>query len=191
MGVSADDNVELCGSRIEVKLLNVVQNVYQGRASLDDCRSGQVGRPILFVNISSHCDDRGKCSQLVDDPRFANVAGVDDQIGSFECGQRLLSKEAVSVRDHPNDSNVDHLFDRTGSRAQSAPSTKTPVVIGVHLKPPLQQWPDEIKHISGRDTVAVLGGMNAVRAHHAGLIVDVDEKEREVSQFVLACQVGI
>jgi hypothetical protein len=134
--VSADDNVELGGGGVEVELLNVVQNVYQGRTSLDDCRSGQVGRPILFVNISSHCDDRGKRSQLVDDPRFANVAGMDDQIGSFECGQRLLAKEAVGVRDQPNDSSGDHLFDRTGLQAQSAPSTKAPVVIGVHLKRP-------------------------------------------------------
>lgn len=57
--------------------------------------------------------------------------------------------------------------------------------------PNLQKWPDEVKHISGHDAVALFGGMNAIRPHHAGLVVNVDEKKREVAQFVLARQIGI
>ena len=83
MRVSADDNVELSGSGIDVKLLNIVQDVYQGRASLSDRRHRQLGSPSAVVKVSSDSDDRRHAAQLFDDRWLANIAGMDDQIASF------------------------------------------------------------------------------------------------------------
>lgn len=46
-----------CGG-VEVKLLNVVKNVYRGRASLDECRRGQLGRLRASADVSFDGDHR-------------------------------------------------------------------------------------------------------------------------------------
>src|SRR5580700_9541086 len=80
MRVSTHHNVELGGGWFEVKFLNVVQDVYQGRASLGDRGLRQLGCPSTFVNVSSHGNDWRHRTQLFDDLRLANVARMDDQI---------------------------------------------------------------------------------------------------------------
>jgi hypothetical protein len=76
--VSADDNVELGSRRIEVKLLNVVQDVYQNRSTFGDCRHRQLGGPRAFVNVASNSHDRRHVAQLLEDPRLANITCMDD-----------------------------------------------------------------------------------------------------------------
>ena len=56
--VPTDDNLELSSRGIDVKLLNVVQNVYQGGANFGDGRHRQLGRPGTFVNVAPIGDDR-------------------------------------------------------------------------------------------------------------------------------------
>jgi len=56
--VPTDDNLELSSRGIDVKLLNVVQNVYRGGANFGDGRHRQLGRPGTFVNVAPNGDDR-------------------------------------------------------------------------------------------------------------------------------------
>jgi hypothetical protein len=56
--VPTHDYVEFSGGRIQIKLLNVVEDVYQRRTSFGDRRHRQVRGPNAFVNVSSNRDDR-------------------------------------------------------------------------------------------------------------------------------------
>jgi hypothetical protein len=104
--MSTDDDVDLGRSGIDIKLLNVVQNVNQCRTSLDSCRHGQLGGPIALVDISPNRDHRRYSAQSFDDSKVAYIARMDDQIGSSERGQRLRTEEAMRVRDQSYRRNI-------------------------------------------------------------------------------------
>jgi len=103
-----DDDVELCDGRVEVELLKVVKDVDQGRASFDDCRQRQLRCPGSLVDVSSDGDQRRHRAELFEDLRLADIAGVEDQVGSAESRQRLRTHEAVGIGDQADDVRVDH-----------------------------------------------------------------------------------
>src|SRR5947207_233538 len=80
--VSTDHNIELGGSRIEVKLLNVVQDVYVCRASLSDCSHRQVGCPSAFVNVSSN-GDHWRTAAPIFPRRFGDHSRLHEDVTPF------------------------------------------------------------------------------------------------------------
>ena len=51
--MSADDNIELSGARVEIKLLDLMKDIYLGVASFGYCRHRKVGGPSSLVDVSS------------------------------------------------------------------------------------------------------------------------------------------
>ena len=80
----ANDDVESSRSRIQVKLLNVMQDIHQSRASFGHCRGWHLGCPRALVDVPPNGNHWRHITELVDYLRFANVASVDDQIATFQ-----------------------------------------------------------------------------------------------------------
>ncbi len=56
--MSTDHDVKLRNNRIEIKPLNVVQDVYQRRTRLDNCRHRKLQCPSAVIDISPDRHDR-------------------------------------------------------------------------------------------------------------------------------------
>src|SRR5262249_15683065 len=79
--MTTDDNVELSRGGIKIKLLNVVQHVYQNRARFNDGRDRQLRGPITFVNVPPNSNNWSNRTQRFNDRKIADIAGMDDEIG--------------------------------------------------------------------------------------------------------------
>ena len=97
VGMPADDDLKTCGGGIEVKRVNVVQNVNRGCIRFDDFRFGQRLCPRVGIHISTHRKNRGNRFQLVNNFRIAYVTGVNNQVRAFECAQRLWAEQSMRV----------------------------------------------------------------------------------------------
>jgi len=71
-------------------------------ADLDNCGSRQIRRPFPSVHVSANDVGRSKLAQPIDDLRFSNVSGVNDDIRSAQCANRLGAEESWVSEMIPN-----------------------------------------------------------------------------------------
>ena len=104
----ADDEIEARDGRVHVHLLNIMQDVYQRRPSLGDGRHRQPRRPGALVYISAYGNHRSHGTQLFNDLRLSNVAGMDDQIAALQGDQCFFAQQAVGIRNESGNLGVAH-----------------------------------------------------------------------------------
>jgi hypothetical protein len=81
--MSADDHLEPGCGGVEVQLSNVVEDIYQAGRGLGYRCHGQMGRPNVFVDVASNRYHRRDLAKSFDNPRLADISGVDDEVGTF------------------------------------------------------------------------------------------------------------
>jgi hypothetical protein len=95
----ADDNLNPCSDRIEVKHMQIVQHVNAASIQLDHLGLRQQGTRAASIYIPANRGDRSQLSKLVENRWIAHVAGVEDV---FDAAKRLDgfgSQQAVRVGD--------------------------------------------------------------------------------------------
>ena len=100
--MSADDDVETRGGRIQVERMQIMKNVEKNFARFGNGCFWQRLSPFTLVHVSAHGDDGSKLAQRCENLRLAHIACVKNQLGSAKRLQRLRAQQAVSVRDQPN-----------------------------------------------------------------------------------------
>ena len=102
MGMAGDDDLELDGGRVEVEFCEIVKDIQEHTRDLDDLVLAQSARPVALVVVPAHGDDGRDLAKTFENARFADIPGVDDQVGIAQRGARLCSEQAVGVRDDPD-----------------------------------------------------------------------------------------
>jgi len=102
--MSGDDHVDI-GARIDVQLLQVVQNVDRLFREAYQLGVGVFAGPLTGVYVSSDRGDGRDPAKRVDDVGLPDVAGVNDVIDAGQATLRLRPQQAVRVR---NDSDPEH-----------------------------------------------------------------------------------
>src|SRR2546422_8534543 len=76
--VPGDDGVKFRGCGIEIELTQIVEDVEEDAAYLDNLRSLERGGPRAVVVVAAHCDDGCDLPQRVQHLGAAHITGVDD-----------------------------------------------------------------------------------------------------------------
>ena len=99
MRVAGDDDVDAGAGGVAIELLEIVQDVDArvGRVERGGCGKG--GGPGTFVDIAADGGDGREGAEAVEDGGIADVAGVDDVIGTGERGEGFGTEQAVGVGD--------------------------------------------------------------------------------------------
>lgn len=98
MRVAADDNLKSSRNRVKIECMHVMQNVDRDIACLSHGRLGEFApRPRFGIDISAHGDDGRYLSELGQDAGISDVAGVHDQLGATQRGQRFFPKQSVRI----------------------------------------------------------------------------------------------
>src|ERR1700719_4248428 len=106
MRVAADDDVESRGAWVEIEPVEVVQNVDGYFACFDDggFREGQRpgGRFFSLVDVAADRGEGRERVQRVENLGFANVARMNEQIGTLQSAQGFRAQQTMGVGDEPN-----------------------------------------------------------------------------------------
>jgi hypothetical protein len=100
--MSAHDDMESRGDGVKIERVNVVENKNRCGLRLDDLGFRQCQRPRFRIHISSHGKNRRESLQRSEYFRIAHVAGMNDQVRTFECTQGLGAQQSMRVRDQAN-----------------------------------------------------------------------------------------
>ena len=100
--VAADHDLKTCRGGVEVEVVDIVQHVDSDAVRLRDCRGWQRIRPGVVVYVPSDCYYRGQSLQGFQDFRFAYVACMDDEAGTFERADGFGAQQTVRVGDETN-----------------------------------------------------------------------------------------
>lgn len=102
MRMSADDDIEACRRRIEVQFRQIVKYVDPMTSRFDHCCQREAGGPIRLINIASDSNNRCNRAKLIEDLRLADIAGMNDEMGTLQRGKRLRPHETVRIGDQTN-----------------------------------------------------------------------------------------
>jgi len=80
VSVTADDKAEPRGSRIQVELFQVVEEVNRNVLNFDNLAEREVRGPGFGIHVAAHGEDRSNGLQLIEDVRLADVSGVKDGV---------------------------------------------------------------------------------------------------------------
>jgi hypothetical protein len=83
---------------IDVELGKIVNRIDENPAELDQFRVRQRVGPCAPVVVAAHRRDRCKAREFFDDHRFADIAGVDDEITPAQEVNRLWSEKVMRIR---------------------------------------------------------------------------------------------
>jgi hypothetical protein len=97
--VAADDRLKSRLARIEAQHFQIVQKIDRGRSGLHGSRQRERSGPIAFIDIAP---DRGHWRDLTKprkNPRIADVAGMEEQVGARERAKSLIAQQPVRIGD--------------------------------------------------------------------------------------------
>ena len=103
VAVSVDDGREFRRFRFQVEFLKIVQHVDGYFADLKNIRGRNFLCPCAVINVAAHGGQWRNRGQLVENLRIADVPGMNDVIGSLQCGESFRTQQAMSVGDHADD----------------------------------------------------------------------------------------
>ncbi len=89
MRVAADYGRESCSFRIEIKRVDVMNQVEVQAAKHDNLSLGKVPRPGLSIDVTTDGRDRRDLLECRNNLRVTNVAGVEDVVGSAQQRERF------------------------------------------------------------------------------------------------------
>ena len=103
VGVAADHRVEPLGSRVEIQILQVVEDVDAEAAYFDRTGDGEPTGPGAPVVVAANGDYRCDPAELLEHFRPAYVPRVEDELAPLQRREHLGAEQVVGVRDHPNE----------------------------------------------------------------------------------------
>lgn len=97
MRVTADHHIDVRGNRVEVKIVDRMDEVEEVALQLDGlCRRKQRGGA-LTIDIASNGRHRSDLPETIEDRSRAHIPCVEDVIRPGKRGECLESKEAVGI----------------------------------------------------------------------------------------------
>jgi hypothetical protein len=103
VAVTRDDSGETGKLRLEVELLQNMQNIYREPADLDNVGLRDFVDPIAVVGVAVDGGDRSDFRKLYKDRGISDVARMNDMVGTSQRGDGLGPEQAVSIRDDPDE----------------------------------------------------------------------------------------
>lgn len=88
MGMTADDNPDAGRLGFQIELLYIVQDIERHTVYNDECGRREVIGPWAAVCVSPHRSDRCNRRERIENFRFADITGMNDQVGagkSIDC----------------------------------------------------------------------------------------------------------
>jgi hypothetical protein len=116
VSVTADNDVEAGGFRVEVELFKIVQDVDRDILKFDDCGERKGRGPGFGVHVAANGEDGCDGFELVEDGGVADVACVNDSLGAFERGERFGAEQTVGIGDDAEEKRF-HLHGQTTTAA--------------------------------------------------------------------------
>ena len=102
VGVAADHGVEPLGSRVDIQLLQVVEDVDAEAAYFDRAGDGEPTGPGAPVVVAANGDYRCDPAELLEHFWPAYVPRVEDELAPLQRREHLGAEQVVGVRDHPD-----------------------------------------------------------------------------------------
>ena len=103
VGMAADHRVNTGRCRHQIEFLEIMDQVKQEVTDLNRIGCGILPAPVRRIDITSNGVAGGDCCQDVDDMRFADIAGVEDDILSLKRLQRLRPHQSMCVGNDADD----------------------------------------------------------------------------------------
>ena len=100
MAVAVHDSRESSRLGLEIELVNVVQNVNCDAAGFENSGFGQFLRPRAAIHIATNGDHWRNLAQAVKNRGVADIARVNDVVGTSEGVNRFRSQQAVGIGDN-------------------------------------------------------------------------------------------
>jgi hypothetical protein len=82
--VPVDDGVKPRRVRVEIEGGDVVKDVDEGVAYLEDGRLGEHPGPVRRVDVAADGRDGGDACQVIQDRGIANITGMNDEVAAAE-----------------------------------------------------------------------------------------------------------
>ena len=95
VGVTADDEIDVRRSWIEIKIGKGVQYVDELAGELKGFRGRECGAGAVDIDVAANGGDRRDTVEFFQNGRVADIPGVDDVIDSGERCDRLRAQEPV------------------------------------------------------------------------------------------------
>jgi len=100
MAVAVYDHAESGGFRLQVEAAEIMQDIDGYVSGLNDFGFGQGVRPGLRVDVAADCGYGRDLCERFEDFGSANVAGMEDAVGSAQGFDGLGPQQAVGVGDY-------------------------------------------------------------------------------------------
>lgn len=100
--MSADDGCHLSGGRIEIEVVNIVDEVDEPARYFYGFGWGQQSGGAAAIDVAADGRHRGDLAKGFKDVVLADVAGVEDVVGASEGCECLRSEETMGIRDDAN-----------------------------------------------------------------------------------------
>src|SRR5262245_45591798 len=97
-----DDGLKTA-ENLPVKFFDIVQHVNGSGSNVRDLNLRNAVRPISFVVVSAHRNDRRDSSQSFNHFRSTDIPGVKNELDSFEDAQDLRAQEAMRIGNDTDD----------------------------------------------------------------------------------------
>lgn len=104
--VARDDDLNAGRLGIEVEVFEMVQDVNGGWRKAHHRGSRKAFRPRLGIHIAADGVKGRDGSESIEDERVADIAGVDDGVGTLQGGESFRTKQSVRVGDQAKDEGV-------------------------------------------------------------------------------------
>jgi len=102
VGVAGNDGIEAGGLGFEVQIAQIMKHVESCVAKFDDHRGREFVCPWSGVHIAAHGENRGNGAEAGEDPRFADVASVENKVNAAQRVFGFRSKPAVGIGNYAN-----------------------------------------------------------------------------------------
>lgn len=103
MRVAEDHRGKSCGSRIQVKIFDVVKYVDACARDFQNVRRWQFASPCAGIDISAHDRYRRKLLELPEYLLATNITRMNDSLRTAKCFDCFRTKQPVRVGNDAND----------------------------------------------------------------------------------------
>jgi hypothetical protein len=102
VGVAADDGPDAGGGRVQIEVVDGVDEIKETAAQLYGFGGVEVVEDGGRVDIAADGGEQGDLTEAVEDARVVDIAGVEDVVDAGEFGDGFGAEEAVGVGDDAN-----------------------------------------------------------------------------------------
>ena len=97
MGVAVDDDGDSGCTGVEVEVVDGVEHVDEAAVELDGFGCREIGAGAVEIDVAANGGDGSDRAESVKDVGVADVAGVEDVVGTGDGGEELGTEQAVGV----------------------------------------------------------------------------------------------